>query len=463
MPRVKKLFLFFLIFSRVSFFAFAQGAILDEQYDNLPRRIQTSLSYEGLPSSFSLKLYAPLPGDQGDYGTCVGWAAAYAAKTIAESAAIGRINQTQTTRNAFSVVHAYKNSAPEDPTGYYGTQIYSTLDFLRDSGAVRMKDIEREVSFSFVDPAAYSASKLYPIGGYYTLFSRNESQKQPLMLRVIKRSLSEGNPVIIAMNTPDSFIDTKDVWEPWENPDYFYYAHAMCVVGYDDNLYGGSFEVLNSWGRKWGNGGYIWIPYDTFIDYVYEAYELIDNIALYSDENKFGGFARLEISGTPENQETRTVNFNLTRNNYYEAAEVISSDSRINFTIGSEVSSYVYSFIVSRPREHENFYSPALLFPHTGLSPLMGADPVNLPGNDKSISLSSGENYIITLYSKQALEIQNIMRVFASASGTLNKRLAAALGDDYTTALNYNENEASFTAAPDNPRAIAALIVAIKN
>ena len=464
MRRIKKPVFLLLIFLIIASFINAQGAILDEQYNNLPRRAVTALSYEGLPSSFSLKQYAPLPGDQGDFGTCVGWAAAYAAKTIAESIALGRLNQTETTRNAFSVVHAYRNSTPDDPMGLYGTQIYSTLDFLRDSGAVRMLDIEREISFSQVDLASYSASKLFPIGGYYTLFSRDESQKLPLISRIIKRSLTEGNPVIIAMNTPDSFLDTKDVWEPWENPDYFYYAHALCVVGYVDNMHGGSFEVLNSWGRKWGNGGYIWIPYQTFTDYVYEAYELIDNIALYSEENKFDGFVQMEIIDS-NSHVTETVSFNLTQNNYYKASQIIASDTQISFTVGSAESSYVYSFMVSQPQGYDNFYSPVLLFPQAGVSPLMNLNDksVNLPGDEKTITLTSGTDYLITLYSKQALDIQNVMRVFASSQGTINKRLAASLGDGYTTALIYNENEAAFTITPDNPRAVAALIIAIES
>jgi len=236
----------------------------------------------------------------------------------------------------------------------------------------------------------------------------------------------------------------------------------MCVVGYDDNMHGGSFEVLNSWGRKWGNGGYIWIPYQTFTDYVYEAYELIDNIALYSDENKFEGYVQMEIISSGKNQETRTVNFNLTQNNFYLASEIIAADAQISFTVGSAERSYVYSFMVSQPEGQENFYSPVLLFPQTGLSPLMNSS-MSLPGNDKTITLTSGIDYLITLYSKQALDIQNVMRAFASAQGTINKRLAASLGDGYTTALTYNGNEAAFTLTPDDTRAIAALIIAIES
>jgi C1A family cysteine protease len=67
----------------------------------------------------------------------------------------------------------------------------------------------------------------------------------------------------------------------------------MCVAGYDDNR--GTFELINIWGRKWGNGGFIWIHYAAFVDFVMESYELIENLAIYNDTIKYEGFARMEI------------------------------------------------------------------------------------------------------------------------------------------------------------------------
>ena len=457
----RKIFPFFTIFLFLASFAYTQGAILDEQYDNLPRRIEySSLSYEGLPGTFSLKQYAPLPGDQGDYGTCVGWAASYAARTICESIALNRLNQTETTQNAFSVAQVYRNIRPDDPEGVYGAQIYAALDYMRDKGAAKMLDIERDVSFRQVDLAYYRTRKQYPIAGYLTLFSRDDMQKLTLITRTVKKSLTEGKPVIIAMNTPDSFTDAKGAWKPDESPDYFYYAHALCVVGYDDHKYGGAFEVLNSWGRKWGNGGYIWIPYQTFLDYVYEGYEVIDNIAGYSEKILFDGSVKMDV----KNPQSAGASFKLT-NDYYTAGEIFTENTQVNFTIGAGESAYVYSFSVFQPLGEETFFSPVLLFPQTGMSALLnnsGSGAI-LPGGDKLFSLDTpGTVHLITLFSKQPLDIQSIIRVFSLSAGSINKRLAASVGDGYTTALLFSENEAAFTAAPDDPRAVPALIIAVE-
>ncbi|MCL2802062.1 MAG: C1 family peptidase [Treponema sp.] len=459
----KAVFSVFILLSAVSLgFSQGRGAIFDEQYDNIPRRAQLSArSYEGLPSSFSLKQFAPLPGDQGYFGTCVAWASAYAARTISESIALNRTNQTETTQNAFSPVYIYRNISPDDPECIRGTQIYTALEYMRDNRTVRMLEIERSISFPRVDLSNYRSLRNYPIADFVTLFSRDDRRKQALITRIVKKSLTEGKPVIIGMNTPDSFNEVKEVWRPRESPNRFYYGHAMCVVGYDDNKYGGAFEVLNSWGRKWGNGGYIWIPYDVFVDFVMEAYEIIDNIANFSDSVKFEGFVRMDIV----NQQSRTASFVLTESNYYYSSETLSEGTEISFTVGARENAYVYSFTVVRGTEENNFFSPVLLFPQTGVSALLNYSDsaILLPGENRSISLDTqGTKFLITLYSKQALDIQNIMRTFVSSSGTLNKRLSAAIGDGYTTELIFNESEAAFTASPDDPRTVAVLIVAIE-
>ena len=444
---------------------YPRGAILDaESYDTLPRRaFLATRSYEGLPRSFSLKQYAPLPGDQENYGTCVAWAAAYAARTIAESVALDRRNQTETTQNVFSPVYIYRNIQPDDHDLQRGAQIHWALDLMRDSGAVRMLDIERSVDFRRVDVSLYRDSRRYPIGGYVTLFSREDRQKPALVTRIVKKSLTEGKPVIIGMNTPDSFLEARNVWQPRENPENYYGGHAMCVVGYDDER--GAFELLNSWGRKWGNGGFIWVPYRAFVDFVMESYEMIENLASFSDTVRFEGFARLEI--VDRAGASRQARFTRTPDGYYKAAEVYTEGTQFRFVMGAGENAYAYTFAVSQPSRDGSLSSPILLFPQAGVLPLLNYrdSAVILPGEDNTFSLDAdaGTEYFITLYSKQTLDIQAIMRRFASLRGTLSDRLPKAVGNNFWRTMSYNENEASFTAQPDDPRAITALVVAVEH
>jgi hypothetical protein len=379
--------------------------------------------------------------------------------------ALNRRNQTETTQNVFSPVYVYRNIRPDDPECQDGAQIYSALDLMRDSGAVKMLDIERSVDFPRVDLSIYSESRKYPIGGYVTLFSREDTQKPALVTRIVKKSLTEGKPVIVGMNTPDSFFEAKNVWEPTENPGNFYGGHALCVVGYDDDR--GAFEIINSWGRKWGNGGFIWVSYKTFVDFVMESYEMIENLAIYSDTVKYEGSSRIEILG-PDGPAPAALVF--TPEGYYKTAEAFTEGTQFRFVVGAAESAYVYSFAVSKPARDNNFYSPVLLFPQTGISPLLNYrdSAVTLPGEDKTLALDAeaGTEYLVTLYSKQPLDIQAVMRRFVSAQGAaqgaLVERLAAAVGGNLLS-LSYNSKEAAFTATTDDARAVAALVVAIEH
>ena len=49
-------------------------------------------------------------------------------------------------------------------------------------------------------------------------------------------------------------------------------GHAMCVIGYDDRLEGGAFQIMNSWGSDWGQNGIAWVRYGDFKEFVREAY-----------------------------------------------------------------------------------------------------------------------------------------------------------------------------------------------
>jgi hypothetical protein len=157
----------------------------------------------------------------------------------------------------------------------------------------------------------------------------------------------------------------------------------------------------------------------------------------------------------------------LTTEGYYKTAGIYNGGTQYRFIVGARESAYVYVFTVSQPSNDDRFYAPALLFPHSNVSPLMNYSDsmVILPGDDMTLTLNeqAGTEYIVTLYAKQALDIKSVMRRFESAQGSVKKRLAAAVGDNLTTNLAFNENEAAFTMTLDNQRLIAAMIVAIEH
>jgi hypothetical protein len=101
--------------------------------------------------------------------------------------------------------------------------------------------------------------------------------KLKLNSRSIKSALAMNYPVVIAVSNYEN---------GWENPANHEMGvwngkrrnkqlggHAMCIIGYNDTLSGGSFQIQNSWGESWGVNGYFWLRYSD-LDIVVDAYAM---------------------------------------------------------------------------------------------------------------------------------------------------------------------------------------------
>lgn len=245
-----------------------------EAYQNIPLAEDETLGYTGedLPTSVNYKAYAPYPGNQGDYGTCVGWSTAYGALSIEYAKQMGITDREQITFSAFCPYYIYNQFKEEyDFFCQSGGFFEDALEILYTKGAKRYYLPEYSCYSDYEDFPVSNASN-FKIKDYYRLFDWNETEFDKALglesdrVENIKKALSGGHPVLIGMYVPSSFDWINgDVWSPTQEEKENYNSqpgHAMTIVGYDDNKYGGAFEVMNSWGRTWGNDGFVWVKYE---------------------------------------------------------------------------------------------------------------------------------------------------------------------------------------------------------
>ena len=454
----------FLLLSPLFGQEYSTGAILDpvryEQTDAKP--VLLSRNYDSLPRSVSLKQYSPIPENQGRYSTCVGWSTAFAARTISESIALDRTNRTETANNVFSPNFVYIGHYLRmgiTPTGHEGAYIPYVLDYMRDEGAVKRLAFERTTDFPLIMLSAFANNRRYPISGYVRLFS-NPGVPGTIDERVppVKMSLYNGRPVIIGMNTPVSFHTRGTaVWRPYESPNRSHGGHAMCVVGYDDDMYGGAFEIQNSWGTNWGNEGYIWIRYGDFAAFVDEAYEVIENLALFREATRYAASIQIEVynnrAGMPVTYDSQ---------GFYKTNTSYPSGTDFRFLMTNRHPAYVYAFAGD-----SGTTNTTRIFPLRGVSPVLDYtdSTVAWPGENDWIRLddTTGTDYLVVLYSKQALDIEAIERRFAAERGTFPERVARAVGTNFIPYrdVQYNSSAIEFSAESYNPKSVFALLLAI--
>jgi hypothetical protein len=285
-----------LILGVISHVAFAQGTGLD--FDDADYQSIPSSSYDGSKGSqialdttlkVDLKPYCPEVIHQGDMQSCVGWSCGYEAMTIANAIKHDWKGETEKiTQNAFSAMFIF-NQITRDNCG--GSRLADAMVLLFEKGNLFSSEFDSDIDncARFPRDADLTKAAENRILDYTALFASNASER--VKIDQIKLALIEKHPVIVGMELRKNFQlltrGTKYWWPDAGNTDLFG-GHAMVVVGFDEGKQ--AFELMNTWGKTWGNNGYIWIKYDDFakfcryaVDFVFEPGEMATRNVLYGD------------------------------------------------------------------------------------------------------------------------------------------------------------------------------------
>jgi hypothetical protein len=215
-----------------------------------------------LPVSVDLSYRIPDPGNQGSLGACTAWAVAYAARSYYTSAYEAR--DTHDPKNIPSPAFVYNLSWRRDGKGACatGSNFANAVSVLKQ-GAPSLADYP----YQETDCSAPPREKIAAATDFRVQGLRRLDQTK---IDDLKGALARSNPVLLSFKVDSAWhkhrgpgvFDRLEVDPKWG-------GHAMAIVGYDDRNQ--AFRVINSWGKRWGDGGYIWVSYEAYKTHVREV------------------------------------------------------------------------------------------------------------------------------------------------------------------------------------------------
>jgi hypothetical protein len=272
--------LFFILFV---FNSHSQGLNLlnDAQLDELTELNDDALGFvSNLPASYSFEEYVPTVLNQVG-ASCVGFASQYYALSTMYNIRLGIKDRNQKYSHAFDPYFIYsivKSRDGEDCEN--GSYFNEAFEILEKIGSKKMLFPPYLTCDSPWDKEKLSNTIPYTVP--YAIEDWGAYKVDGEFLKKAKTAIYYDHPLIFGVGLTDSFnalssddsssiSSSSGLWEPKSYEDRLG-GHALTIVGYDDYKFGGSFRVVNSWGREWGDNGYFWIKYSDFIENVKVAY-----------------------------------------------------------------------------------------------------------------------------------------------------------------------------------------------
>ena len=277
---MKKLLFLILLVPLVSF---SQGFISEskESIKNIGKYSKKDFGFgfiDDIPSSKSLVKYVPPIGNQKQTGSCTAWSTTYYNLSIIYNRMFGITKYNAKLAHSFDPWYTYSmlNKIENNSTNCsLGLRVSDAMSFLKNYGPKKLFfppfDLSCNASLSnhnFGVVKRYSDP--FKILKYEVEYAKNfKPYFNPLSDRVINLIKVEigkyAFPVIatfINYGKTLGNVGSNGYWYPsYQNESS---GHAMTIVGYDDYKNGGSFLLVNSWGKDWGDNGYAWIKYSDF-------------------------------------------------------------------------------------------------------------------------------------------------------------------------------------------------------
>jgi len=160
-----------------------------------------------------------------------------------------------------------------------GAYIRTTMKTMASVGTCLEKEWPYNESNFTTDPPAYIYPRAddYKADSYFKIDTKKYNKKQ--VLSRIKSALQKNLPLTFGFSCYDEPLTQSQLNGkiPYPTPnDTHVGGHAVLMVGYDDNMIiknnqdnsttMGAFVFRNSWGKKWGDKGLGYLPYEYLIN-----------------------------------------------------------------------------------------------------------------------------------------------------------------------------------------------------
>lgn len=419
----------------------------DLEYHKIPKRfyfVGTGIK----PQAHSLKQYCPKPLSQLDLTTSAGWAVGYAAFTVTR-AQQQNWPQAEITENASSPIYPYyKAKKSPDLGSLEEVSLVSVLEALKMYGTPDYLGLPSR-SIDHVSDEEELEASTKRISEYTRLY--NIQDPKSTKIDAIKTTISEGMPVVAAMHIPKSFFYAKEFWLPREIFRKDLPGHAVTIIGYDDNKFGGAFEIMNSWGTDWGNNGFMWIRYDDFIEFSEYALNLYV-IPGYNSSSELAGSVDLVQLAGKFPMEVKELSAG-----YYKIVNSYPSGTIFTVNIKNNGPAFVYAFATDLTGEIFPFF-PA---PSTSAA-INQATSFYVPDQNTPLEVDEtiGTDFLCILFSKEALNINYIFNSLNQSSGEFNTRLQEALNKQVISAseIQFEANRVKFKM-PYSRQSVVSIII----
>lgn len=408
-----------------------------------------------LPERVTLEKYAPTSLNQGSQGSCVAWSSAYAARTILYSQEKG----VDPNQNAFSPAYLYNQIKLSDDC--QGAYLINAMKSMTQQGALPLKyfPYNEESCQKMPNGSEQSAAEQFRMKGANRLTKSGDDYELDLL--AIKQNLAQGAPVVIGMMVGGSFMQDmlgQKVWIPTAS-DYDmngFGGHAMCVIGYDDYLEGGAFQLMNSWGTEWGQNGKAWVRYKDFKYFTKEAY------GTYPMGNAAAPLStKLSVTlGLINNATGQNIALQTKGSNVFATKGNVKKGEKFKMEITNTTDCYVYIF------GEETDGSSYVLFPYTPKhSPYCGITGTRLFPKDYSMQIDDKgvKDQMAIVVTKKPIDYSQLNQKINSAKGDYAAKVNAAIAGENIQTVQYDNGEKiAFSCEPNGKNSVATIVQVTK-